>query len=318
MKPPPASWLAKLLFTLLAFIPPADGAHFMPDPPPGQLIDAGGHNLHIVCVGSGAPVVILDSGVGGFSLEWTAVQRLLATETRVCAYDRAGYAWSDPGPLPRTTGNLVKELHSLLHNAGLAPPYILAGHSFGGYNALYFAKRFPEEIAGLVLVDSSHPDQTERLPDLPARRNSLRSSTMVTFFQGQSNLERYPEDILPMVMHALSSLPWQRTQREETMNFALSAQQVRSAGPLPDVPLEVLSRGKRVWPQNPYGDALEWEWQAMQKELAALTDQGRQVIAEESGHMVHLDQPELVAEAILAVLRQAQKRGPHKRGQVLQ
>lgn len=137
--------------------------------PPGQRLNVGGYKLHINCQGEGRPVVILDAGVGGFSLEWQAVQSSLARQTKVCAYDRAGYGWSDMGPLPRTTARVGQELHTLLHKARLNPPYVLVGHSFGGYSVQYFARTWSDEVAGLVLVDSSHPEQVERLPPTDQR-----------------------------------------------------------------------------------------------------------------------------------------------------
>ena len=298
------NWFAGLLLTVQALSGSADGIDNMLGPPPGQMVDIGGRRLHIKCQGVGTPVVIFDSGIGGFSLEWVTVQRILASKVRTCAYDRAGYAWSDPGPPPRTTSQLVWELHTLLHKAGLAPPYLLAGHSFGGYNVMYFAKLYPAETAGLVLVDSSHPEQTERLPDLPSRRDKAATSELVTLFQGQSTFAYYPEDVRPVLMHILSSVRLYSTQHWESLNFALSAQQVKRAGPLPDVPLVVISRGKRVWPEDPYGDALEREWKKMQEEMAGFTPHGRQVIAEQSGHLVHLEQPDLVAESILSIVNE--------------
>lgn len=299
------TWIARLVLATLVTPCLADNFNNLQDPPPGRLVDIGGRRLHINCQGEGDPTVILDSGVGGFSLEWIPVQRLLSARVKICAYDRAGYAWSEPGPPPRITSQIVEDLHTLLHNSGLAPPYVLAGHSFGGYNVMYFAKRYPEETAGLVLVDSSHPEQTERLPDLPARRNNSRVSNMVTFFQGQSSFAYYPDDIRPMVMHILSSVNLYRTQYWESLNFSLSAQQVERAGNLPDVPLVVISRGKRVWPDDPYGDALELEWKKMQGELVGFVPHGRQVIAERSGHLIHLEQPDLVAASILSIVNDA-------------
>ena len=306
MKTYPLKRWVPLVFTVLAFNCPADINTYMPEPPPGgRLVDIGGRTLHIKCLGEGAPTVVLDSGVGGFSLEWTPVQRLLAGKVKICAYDRGGYAWSEPGPPPRTTSQLVRELHTLLHNAGLAPPYVLAGHSFGGYNVMYFAKRYPQETAGLILVDSSHPEQTQRLPDIPARRDNSGTSNVVTLFQGQSTFDWYPEDVRPMLMQALSSYYLYQTQRWESLNFSLSARQVEHAGALPDVPLVVLTRGKRAWPDDPYGIALEREWQKMQGEMAGFVPHGRQVIAAHSGHLIHLEQPDLVADAILSVVTDA-------------
>src|SRR5881397_2830757 len=103
-------------------------------PPPGRLIDVGGYRLHIQCVGTGSPAVVLDAGLGGMSLAWNLVQTEIGQTTQVCAYDRAGMGWSDAGPQPRTPGQIARELHTLLANAGIAGPYIVVGHSVGGKN----------------------------------------------------------------------------------------------------------------------------------------------------------------------------------------
>ena len=108
-----------------------DARHY---PPPGTLVDVGGFRLHINCVGTGSPTVVLDAGLGGSSLDWSLVQPELGRSTRVCAYDRAGMGWSDPGPQPRTPGQIARELHTLLTNAGIAGPYVLVGHSLAGTN----------------------------------------------------------------------------------------------------------------------------------------------------------------------------------------
>ena len=272
--------------------------------PPGRLIDIGGYKLHIFCQGQGGPVVIFDAGIGGFSLDWVTVQRMLEKNVMACAYDRAGYGWSDEGPSPRTTDQIVEELHRLLQKAPIPPPYVLVGHSFGGYNMQYFAKAYPGETAGLVLVDSSHPEQVDRLPESPARREKSRSSEMITVFQGQSTFQYYPEDVIPALFSTLSLRKTYTTQRRESVNFAMSGDQVISAGPLPDIPLTVITRGKQAWPDNPYGNMLELAWLEMQKELASMTPQGKQIIAEQSTHLIHLEQPDLVASAILSVVKE--------------
>lgn len=271
--------------------------------PPGRLYDVGGYRLHMVCEGQGKPAVIMDAGIGGFSLDWIPVQRLLRTETfRVCAYDRAGYGWSDPGPSPRTTDQIVEELHTLLQVAKVNPPYILVGHSFGGYNVQYFAKVYPHEVGGLVLVDSSHPDQVDRLPELPSRRERSSTSEMITLFTGQANFKYYPEDTRDRLLHLMSLRKIYVTQRRESVNLAMSGEQVASAGELPDIPLLVITRGLRVWPDDPYGDMLESTWMTMQKELAHMTPHGRQIIATKSNHLIPLLQPGLVANAIREVV----------------
>jgi pimeloyl-ACP methyl ester carboxylesterase len=271
--------------------------------PPGQLIDMGGFKLHIYCEGNGTgPAVIMDSGIGGFSLEWVPVQRILSAQTRVCAYDRAGYGWSDPGPSPRTTDQIVEELHTLLQEAGVTPPYVLVGHSFGGFNMQYFAKIYPQETAGLILVDSSHPEQVDRLPEIPAVREKSRTKEVVTYFQGQTTLGLYPEDVRYKAMRILSLRKMYQTYRRESVNFAISGEQVSAAGLLPDIPLVVITRGKRVWPDDPYGQMLESIWQEMQKEMAGFSPNGIQIIAADSGHLIQLEQPDVVALGISSVL----------------
>ena len=278
--------------------------------PPGRLIDLGGYRLHILCEGSGTgPAVILDSGIGGFSLEWTPVQRLLSRQVRVCAYDRAGYGWSDAGPSPRTTDHIVEELHILLQEAGIPPPYILVGHSFGGYNMQYFAKVYPAETAGLVLVDSSHPEQSERLPELPALREKLKTKELITYYRGQLTFDMYPEDVRYKAMRILSLRKMNQTYRRESINFTISGQQVIDAGPLPEVPLVVITRGKHVWPDDPYGEMLESIWQQMQKEMVELSPEGIQIIAANSGHLIQLEQPDVVVLGILTVLEAARHPG---------
>jgi len=131
-------------------------------PPPGELVDVGGHTLHINCVGEGSPTVILESGSGANSTAWANIQPELADTTRVCAYDRAGTGWSEPGPGPGEPQQIAGELHTLLGNAGIDGPYVLVGHSFGGLYVLRYADLYPEEVEGMVLVDSSHPEQSAR------------------------------------------------------------------------------------------------------------------------------------------------------------
>src|SRR5918997_2828830 len=133
-------------------------------PPPGEMVDVGGYSLHINCVGQGSPTVILDAGSGGMSAQWVRVQREVSGTTRVCAYDRAGMGWSEAGPDPRDAEQISGELHTLLGKAGVEGPHVLVGHSFGGMYVRTYAARYSDELAGVVLVDSSSPKQAGHRP----------------------------------------------------------------------------------------------------------------------------------------------------------
>src|SRR5262245_61730807 len=133
-------------------------------PPPGHLVDIGGYRLHLWCAGDGAPIVILDTGLGGTSAGWGFVQPDVARFTRVCSYDRAGMGYSDPGPSPRTARRIESELAELLARSGISGPVVLVGASIAGFNVRVFASDHPERAAGLVLVDASHEDDAHEVP----------------------------------------------------------------------------------------------------------------------------------------------------------
>lgn len=148
-------FIAAFLSVLLGWLYQRLGAHRDAErfPPPGRLVDVGTHSLHIVEQGSSGPTIVLEAGLMSTVLSWDNLQRVLAQSYRVVSYDRAGLGWSELGPMPRTSDRIVEELHMLLHRAGIAPTYILVGHSFGGLTVPLYAARFPEETAGMVLVD---------------------------------------------------------------------------------------------------------------------------------------------------------------------
>jgi len=299
------SLLLLLLMFLVLAMPRVVWSEEINFEPPGQLIDVNGRNMHINCIGNKSPSIILDSGAGGFSLEWRNIQKSLSQYARVCAYDRAGYGWSDMGLLPRTTKRITHELHTLLQNAGIHGPYILVGHSFGGFTAQYFARNFGDEIAGIVLIDSSHEEQVYRLPengkDVVRRSLHQDRSNMVT----KSVIhEHYPEEEATVAQQLMTRWSALLTWREEMANYALSSRELRDVyyKPILEIPIVVLSRGKRVWPDTPYGDAMEATWKELQDELSYLNGNSTHIIAENSGHLIHLDEPELVVDAIHDVL----------------
>jgi pimeloyl-ACP methyl ester carboxylesterase len=140
-------------------------------PPPGRRVDVGGYQLHVSCVGQGSPTVVLDAAGGNSSASWGLVQPELARSTQVCAYDRAGMGWSDRGPTPRDMKQQVRELHSLLEAAGIQGPYVLVGHSYGGRIVRVYAKDYPSEVDGMVLIDPGTLDDDPRFP--PQRQAEL-------------------------------------------------------------------------------------------------------------------------------------------------
>ncbi len=143
----------------------------------GQIVDAGGTRMHINCTGTGSPSIILEAGFPGSSLDWSLVQPMVAPFSRVCSYDRAGFGWSDMGKAPRSSTQIAEDLQTLLSTAAVPAPYILVGHSMGGLYVRAFARKFPDSVAGIVLVDATHEDQWDYEPkrfwqvsDLPSIR----------------------------------------------------------------------------------------------------------------------------------------------------
>ncbi len=294
-------WITGLAaLVVLGLMPGSSGAE--DDVPPGRLVEMGTHRMHLYCTGHGAPAVILDAGLGGSTLDWSLLQPLVARYTTVCSYDRSGYGWSDASTRPRSSDHIADELHALLRSADVAPPYILAGHSFGGFNVRVFAARHPHDVAGLVLIDASHEAQFERFEttfgiSLAPKRHGLI----------QLSAPRVPEGV-PAALRAVAMRRAQRASamlavRNELMNFRRSADQVREHRQLPDVPLVVLTRGIEQWRNTPRGSEMEALWLELQHTLVSLTTDREHIIAGRSGHYIHLDQPELVNAAIEQVVR---------------
>jgi len=286
-------------------------------PAPGQLVDVGGYKMHINCTGQGSPTVILDAGFADYSATWAYVQPEVAKTTRVCSYDRAGYGWSDPSPYPRTASWRVDELHTLLVNANVQGPYVLVGHSLGGMLMRVYAHNYPDEVVGMVLVDSMHEEQYDRLPGakntIPDQMRQFRmlgilSSTGIMALMPQA----IPNPEMPDEIFAQNKMTWATTGHLTTAADEISAMlestaEVRSLHitSFGDLPLRVLSQG--LYYPNPTlsedeDQEYHSEWQAMQSELATLSSTSKHTIAEQSGHAIQYDQPDLVVDAILDVV----------------
>lgn len=268
---------------------------------PGTLVDIGTHRLHIDCQGNSKPTIIVDTGLGAISLEWKHIQKVVAKHARICLYDRAGYGYSDPGPLPRTSSFIVDELYKLLIQTGLEGPFILAGHSFGGYNMQLFARRYPNASAGVILVDSSHVDQYARFLAPPIGVKTAppnRKKLGIVSFTIPHLHPNLPIEVREDVLTLMLKQPMRYAMAYEFYNYRQSAEEVKHGGEFPDIPLFVLSRGKRVYPHNPKGDLMESLWMQLQSELTHLSHFSAHVVANRSGHFIHLDQPQLVIDSI--------------------
>ena len=288
-------------------------------PPPGQLVDAGGFQLHLQTAGdeSAKPTVILDAGMVSFSSNWAWVQPEIAKVTRVVAYDRAGLGWSEASPNPRDAQTSARELHAALQNAGISAPYVVVGHSFGGLTMRAFADLYPDEVAGLVLVDASHPDQWTHIPASKNGKLNARAQNVAGTL-GHLGLFRLLSQEAKTLANGLPS-----RQYEEIVAFCMlpaalkvsskalavwdetTRPQINAAKPLGNKPLVVLS----VTEQALYADVLT----RLQDELPALSTNSKHVTVEGATHENLVSQEtfaHFVSDAILEVVEAVRSRQP--------
>lgn len=282
----------------------AEAADIKAYPPPGQMVDVGGHRLHIHCMGTGSPTVVIDAGWGGWSASWSSwVQPDAAKTTQVCTYDRAGMGWSEPGPLPRTAEHFAQELRTLLDRAGTAGPYVLVGHSMGGLTMRTFAHAYPTFVAGVVLVDSMSPSQAKPAdPAPPPLAAAPASKLSILTLPARIGLLRLvsgsPESsgVSPAVASAYAAFSVTprsvQTALDEGMGMSESFARTGAITSLGAVPLIVLSRGLDR----------EADWDRWQTELLDLSSESEQLIADKSGHNIEIDQPEAAVDAIVRMV----------------
>jgi pimeloyl-ACP methyl ester carboxylesterase len=311
----------------------------------GMLVDAGGHLIHINCAGSGGPTVVMEAGAGDFSFDWGLVQAKAAKYARSCSYDRAGYAWSEPGPTPRTLQQIAVELHTVLHKASINEPYILVGHSLGGLIVRTFASQYPKETAGMVLVDSSHEDMLISLTDrttkqenvvrfrelsrgreIPAtQKTMLNAGNSSSDQQGQSSsspqtkldapFNKLPPNLQQTRLWAMSQSNYSAARSSE-FDFLpeemsrIFSNRSKIKHPLGDIPLIVLTRkiGEHSGADQSIRRQLDESHERLQADLVTLSTNSKRMIAEHSGHHIHLDEPELVSDAISQVITAARQR----------
>lgn len=328
-------WLKRILSGLLIFIVAMVGtilaggaivrariaANYLP---PGELVDVGGYKLHIYCQGEGSPTVMILAGSGIASVYYSLVQNEASRTTRVCVYDRAGYAWSEDGRGDLSPRGQVEDLKALFSNADIQPPYILAGHSYGGYIARLYAQSYPEEVTGLVMIDSAHEDQWTNYPQAiresaeqmysgPNKPFNIFLIHLLRSLQAVLSLENpvavyFPPDAAE-TLNAVQKLhpALLYTVKAEVSDMALGkSPRVTNLGDLPmvvithGVPISLMGQSAET---NAGFERVNLE---MQRSLLSLSSNSKQIFAEQSNHdEIPVKQADLVTEALNDVLTQA-------------
>ena len=283
-----------------------------------------GRVLNLYCVGAGSPIVILEAGLGGDAYDWRAVHYNMAKLTRVCAYDRAGLGRSSPGPLPRDTKSEVSDLEALVGAARIRAPYVLVGHSMGGYNVRLFASRHPNDIAGMVLVDPSVENQIPVLEAaVPAIAENDRKSfafvractdprpaTEIAERCARAAPKSFPPDLAAAYVLAHGPAFFQSFRSEVESFLALDSEEVAAeARPLGSTPFIVLTRGERSSDMPADQAATEWNlWNQMHNDLAKLSTVGVNRVVPGANHYIQLDKPDAVVEAVEEVVTTTRQR----------
>jgi pimeloyl-ACP methyl ester carboxylesterase len=299
---------------------------------PGTLVRADGTRLNLYCTGSGSPAVVFDSGWEDWAPVWTIVQPEVAKWTRACSYDRAGAGFSEPGPMPRTSVRIADELRHALHNAHIQGPYVLVGHAFGGDNVRTFAARYPQEVAGLVLVEAdvvSSPEERrgrasliaslracrdaiaagKPLPPLPSHSGGPVSSCAQQFFRGLPEQTWSPELNAKLLELAQTKVAMYDTYISEMEQMpedeAYLQQHSRSLG---SRPIRVLSTGNHgvhsldaSRPPDPEHQKYEQEVAREQAKWLELSSNSRQLFTDKSSEYIPFDQPVFIVDAIREV-----------------
>ena len=289
-------------------------------PPPGQMVNVDGHQMHILCTGEGSPTVILEAGANDYSLTWSRLQPVLSQSNRVCSYDRAGYGWSDPGPEPRNPQQIATELHKLLAEAGIAAPYVMVGHSNGGKFVRMYASIYPNEVAGVVLEDARHESMEphDRTPEQNAQdRKAYRSTLNLYATLGRLGVARlFGPSLLkagdPSIAHLPAEIQWEMANiavQQDTLDtmdmeghYGLDNDAQLATATLGNMPLIVLTAKSSM--------QFEPRWEQAQNALTSLSTNNQWLIVENSSHMIHLDQPAVEIDAIHAVIASWQTGAP--------
>lgn len=291
-------------------------------PPRGQMIDVGGRKMHIDCRGTGSPTVILESGLGtGGTTDWALVHDQIAGFTRTCAYDRAGIMWSDPKDGPQHAAAVADDLHALLKGAGINDPLVLVGHSIGGPYTRTYAGKYGDQVAGLVMVDASHPDQVARLGKVsntnahPGQMSwimhtatALSWTGVVRFAMANAGQGKLPKEAAArMAAYASTSVKGATSELDGFDATMKDARAVRSFGNRPLIVLTAMApfkpaelKGLGITASD--GARFKQEWKILHAEQAALSTRGRQQIVPDAGHYIQIDRPDVVIAAVREVV----------------
>lgn len=298
------------------------------NPPPGHLYDVNGHAMHLYCTGEGSPVVILESGRGDDFTVWGKVQPAISRVTRTCSYDRAGFGWSDPQPGARDGLHIADQLHALLIKAGITAPIVLIGHSIGGPYARIYASKFPQGVAGLVLVDATSPNPLPYPPFASAMDQHsdaefvfVKAIVAVGVARLMGQCDAVPEGLeayAGWIKGNACDYPQLDEYVREYRATENSIKQAAETGPFGNLPILVLS-------QDPKGAISEflanrvnqkdWRWAstAHDREQAAylkLSTNSRRVIATGSGHYIQYERPEVLIQETALLIRQIRSGEP--------
>jgi len=304
--------------------------------PPGKLVDLGGHKLHVNCTGKGSPTVVIENGLGDFSFDWILVQNKVAAFTRVCTYDRAGYAWSEPGPKPRTFAQINMELRDALAKLHEPGPYVLVGHSYGGPVIRNFAAMYPHDVAGMVQVDAAFEGsrvgigggKTMRLGAdakglaIPQPREEMKDSDKPAAHAAGDPPAEQPLDAMYKVLPP-EQQKWQLwgqalpaiedaegSQMEWSGEYFAKWLATPQDGSLGSIPLIVLTRAEGGYDnsQDVSAAQMEQERKDGQAKLAKLSSNSKQIVVH-SGHNMDLEAPDDVTAAIRLVVNAVRSHG---------
>jgi pimeloyl-ACP methyl ester carboxylesterase len=286
----------------------------------GRRVDIGGRSLNIFCSGEGGPAVVFESGMGLSGYSWVFVQREVAKFTRACWYDRAGYGWSDPGPYPLDSLAVSRDLHRLLHGAGVSGPFVLVGHSLGGFHARVYNRLYPAEVAGAVFVDSSYEGETDAIPTrtvTDAPEPVFRLGTWIAeivyrvglfrLLTEPPNMRAIPKGLTAhewITAHAFSVRTGATTAKEI---YVQCRDEAKAAGTFGDRPLIVLTGGlPSMVGTSPVEERRilrdQEIWIRIQADLTRLSTRSKQVVVPDARHTIHYDRPDAVIGAVREVV----------------